>query len=204
MPGVSTKAICAWGWSPCAARWRTARMRLRVVCGLAETAATCMPSMRFTNVDLPTFGIPTMAQKPARIEGRSLAGSVIAARIAHGAASRQGQPRCRTRAKGASTRWPLPLGDVTVRAMARVSLMIALTALIAAVLPSPGMYIGLGAGVAALGYGWTAYARPDRPSQERLFGAAAMTIGSAGAVFGALRIALTLAAIGKLERLLGG
>ena len=88
--------------------------------------------------------------------------------------------------------------------MARVSLMIALTALIAAVLPSPGMYIGLGAGVAALGYGWTAYARPDRPSQERLFGAAAMTVGSAGALFGALRIALTLAAIGKLERLLGG
>ena len=88
--------------------------------------------------------------------------------------------------------------------MARVSLVIALTALIAAVLPSPGMYIGLGAGVAALGYGWAVYARPDRPSRERLFGAAAMTIGGAGALFGVLRIALTLAAISKLERLLGG
>ena len=44
----------------------TPRMRSRVVCGLAETATSCRPSMRLSSVDLPTLGRPTIAQKPAR------------------------------------------------------------------------------------------------------------------------------------------
>src|SRR5436309_2828528 len=41
-------------------------MRLRVVCGLSVTIATFCPTTRFTNVDLPAFGRPTIATNPAR------------------------------------------------------------------------------------------------------------------------------------------
>jgi len=37
----------------------------RVVCGFAETAATCWPSNAFISVDLPTLGLPTTATNPA-------------------------------------------------------------------------------------------------------------------------------------------
>ena len=60
MPGVSKSTI----WAP--GRFTTARMRLRVVCGLSETIATFWPTSRLTSVDLPTFGRPTTVTKPAR------------------------------------------------------------------------------------------------------------------------------------------
>src|SRR3989442_8255025 len=41
-------------------------MRLRVVCGLGDTMATFWPTSRFTSVDLPTLGSPTMAANPER------------------------------------------------------------------------------------------------------------------------------------------
>src|SRR3982750_4432416 len=42
------------------------RIRLRVVCGTGETIASCSPSAAFKNVDLPTFGLPTIAALPLR------------------------------------------------------------------------------------------------------------------------------------------
>ena len=50
MPGVSKSTIWPSG------RLTTARMRLRVVCGLSETIATFWPTRRLTSVDLPDVG----------------------------------------------------------------------------------------------------------------------------------------------------
>jgi hypothetical protein len=41
-------------------------MRVRVVCGRGETIAIFAPRTRFSSVDLPTLGRPTMATNPAR------------------------------------------------------------------------------------------------------------------------------------------
>src|SRR2546427_4730960 len=59
-PGVSIRTICACG------RLMIPWMRLRVVCGLGDTMATFWPTSRFTSVDLPTLGSPTMAANPER------------------------------------------------------------------------------------------------------------------------------------------
>src|ERR1700730_3260677 len=40
-------------------------MRFRVVCGFEVTIAIFCPTSRFTNVDFPAFGRPTIATKPA-------------------------------------------------------------------------------------------------------------------------------------------
>jgi len=39
-------------------------MRVRVVCGLAETAAMCSPTSALSKVDLPALGRPTRATVP--------------------------------------------------------------------------------------------------------------------------------------------
>ena len=70
IPGVSKST----SWAP--GRAMTARMRLRVVCGLFETMATFWPTRRFTRVDFPTLGRPTTVTKPAR-NGASAASSVM-------------------------------------------------------------------------------------------------------------------------------
>src|SRR5512135_3542142 len=60
MPGVSTKTSCA------ASVVRIPSWRLRVVCGLGETAAIFWPNNAFTSVDLPTLGRPMIAMKADR------------------------------------------------------------------------------------------------------------------------------------------
>jgi hypothetical protein len=59
-PGVSTKTNCASSvvWMPV--------MRWRVVCALRDVMLTFWPTRAFINVDLPTFGRPTMATMPQR------------------------------------------------------------------------------------------------------------------------------------------
>ena len=47
----------------------TPRIARRVVCGLSETIATLRPTIALTSVDLPTFGRPARATKPARVVG---------------------------------------------------------------------------------------------------------------------------------------
>src|SRR6185437_15505076 len=76
-PGVSTKAICAFG--SCA----SPIIRCRVVCGRGVTMLTFCPTSALSSVDLPTFGRPTSAAKPQR---KSAEGSVIASTygIIHG------------------------------------------------------------------------------------------------------------------------
>ena len=63
MPGVSKSTICPSGL------FTTARMRLRVVCGLSETMATFWPTRLFTSVDLPTLGRPTTVTSPVWMAG---------------------------------------------------------------------------------------------------------------------------------------
>lgn len=75
--------------------------------------------------------------------------------------------------------------------------------MVAAGLPSPGLFLALGLGLAAVGLGWLAFRRKDSPGRERLGGAAAMTVGVIGCLLGAARIAMALAALDHMSRLLG-
>src|SRR5579862_2372821 len=59
-PGVSISTTCAF--SRVTIPW----MRLRVVCGFEVTMAIFCPTSRFTSVDFPAFGRPTIATNPAR------------------------------------------------------------------------------------------------------------------------------------------
>lgn len=87
--------------------------------------------------------------------------------------------------------------------MARLALVIAAAAAAAAALPSPGLFAALGLGIAAIGTGWVAYGRQEAPGFARLGGAAAITVGAIGCLLGALRVALALAAIDRIDHLLG-
>ena len=87
--------------------------------------------------------------------------------------------------------------------MAHVGLVVAFGAVVAAALPAPGLFYALGLGLAAIGTGWIGYRRSGDPGFTRLAGAAAIAIGALGAALGGLRIALALAAIDHLDRMLG-
>jgi len=87
--------------------------------------------------------------------------------------------------------------------MPKLALAVAVAALIAAALPTPGLYGALGLGIAAIGCGWMGYARRDAPGSARLVAAAAITTGAVGVLLGALRVVLVVAAIDHIDRLLG-
>jgi hypothetical protein len=87
--------------------------------------------------------------------------------------------------------------------MAHIALLFALAAMLAAALPSPGLFVAIGLGIAAIGTGWIGYRRTGSPGFTRLAGAAAITLGALGGVLGALRVALALAAIEHLDSMLG-
>ena len=60
MPGVSTSTTWA---DP---SMKMPRTSARVVCTLRETIETLVPTRLFRSVDLPAFGTPISATKPAR------------------------------------------------------------------------------------------------------------------------------------------
>jgi hypothetical protein len=84
-----------------------------------------------------------------------------------------------------------------------LALLVACVAVVAAALPTPGLYIAMGAGVAAIGSGWLALQHREAPGLARLGGAAAITVGAIGLVLGALRVVLALVALSRIDRLLG-
>ena len=86
--------------------------------------------------------------------------------------------------------------------MVRLALACAFGAMIAAGLPAPGLYVALGLGIAAIGCGGVAFRRRDATGAARLAGAAAMAIGTIGTLLGAARVALVLAALGHVDRML--
>jgi hypothetical protein len=87
--------------------------------------------------------------------------------------------------------------------MVRIAMMLALAAVVAAALPAPGLFFAIGLGIAAIGCGWLAYTRREAPGASRLIAAAAVAVGSLGLLLGGARVAITLAAIDRIERLLG-
>ena len=86
--------------------------------------------------------------------------------------------------------------------MSRLALVLAFGAMLAAGLPSPGLYLALGLGIAALGTGLVAFRRRGAPGSSRLAGAAAMAIGACGCMLGIVRVAIVLAALGHIDRML--
>lgn len=87
--------------------------------------------------------------------------------------------------------------------MARIALVLAFAAMLAAGLPSPGLYLALGLGISAIGTGIVGWARRAAPGSSRIACAAAITVGTLGVVLGSVRVAVALAAIDRIGRLLG-
>jgi hypothetical protein len=86
--------------------------------------------------------------------------------------------------------------------MQRLALACAVGSLVAACLPSPGLFVALGLGLAAIGTGWVGFSRRDAPGVVRLGGAAAITLGGLGFALGAVRVALVLLAISHVDGML--
>jgi hypothetical protein len=86
--------------------------------------------------------------------------------------------------------------------MVRLAVVLAFGAVLAAGLPSPGLYIALGLGIAAIGCGSAAFSRRDTAGAARLVAAGAMTVGAIGFLLGAVRVAIVLGAIARIDRML--
>ena len=84
----------------------------------------------------------------------------------------------------------------------RLALALAFGAVVAAGLPAPGQFVAIGLAIGAIGTGWAMFGRRTAPGGLRLFGAAAIAVGCIGLVLGAVRVAITLAAIRHIERML--
>jgi hypothetical protein len=87
--------------------------------------------------------------------------------------------------------------------MSRLALTLALAAMLAACLPSPGLYLALGLGIGAIGNGWLADSQRTAPGSRRLAAAAAITVGALGVLLGSARVVMTLVAIDRIDRMLG-
>ena len=99
----------------------TPRIARRVVWGLSETIATLWPTSALTIVDLPTFGRPARATKPARVGARSPRQDLApAARASRRRRSRGPCPsRCRTPWTIASRRSAVRGGQITTSPSSR-------------------------------------------------------------------------------------
>ena len=87
--------------------------------------------------------------------------------------------------------------------MARLALILAVSAMTAAGLPSPGLYLAIGLGIAAIGCGWLGFTQKSAPGTRRIAAAAAITIGTLGLLLGAARVVMVLAAIDRIDGMLG-
>ncbi len=87
--------------------------------------------------------------------------------------------------------------------MARIALVLAFAAMLAAGLPSPGLYLAVGLGISAIGTGYVGFARRGSPGAQRIACAAAITVGTLGLLLGTVRIAIALAAIDRIGHLIG-
>ena len=87
--------------------------------------------------------------------------------------------------------------------MSRLAIILAVASVVASGCPAPGLFLAIGLGIAAIGTGWASYRRARDPGFSRLAGGAAITIGAICGLLGGLRVALALAAIDHLDRMLG-
>lgn len=87
--------------------------------------------------------------------------------------------------------------------MSRGALLLAFGGMLAAGLPSPGLYAAIGLGLAAIGCGWLGYSQRSAPGGRRLAAAAAITVGVLGVLLGSARVVMTLVAIDRIDGMLG-
>ncbi len=87
--------------------------------------------------------------------------------------------------------------------MARIALVLAFAAMLAAGLPSPGLYLAVGLGISAIGTGYVGFSRRGAPGAQRIACAASITVGTLGLLLGTARIAIALAAIDRIGHLIG-
>lgn len=87
--------------------------------------------------------------------------------------------------------------------MARIALVLAFAAMLAAGLPAPGLYLAVGLGISAIGTGAVGFGRRGTPGALRIASAAAITVGTLGLLLGTARIAIALAAIDRIGHLIG-
>lgn len=86
---------------------------------------------------------------------------------------------------------------------AGVAVVLALLSLVLVLCSMPWLWFGLGGGIAAITAGWTTYQHRGVPGSSRLFGAAASSVGLLAVALATVRIALSIAATVRLERMLG-
>jgi hypothetical protein len=86
--------------------------------------------------------------------------------------------------------------------MVRVALALAAASLVAAAVPAPGLYLAIGWGLGAIGVGWVGFTRRG-PGGPRLAAAAAVMLGGTALILGAIRVAIALAAISHVDKMLG-
>lgn len=86
--------------------------------------------------------------------------------------------------------------------MQRLALACAIGSLVLAALPSPGLFVALALGIAAIGTGWIGFSRRGSPGAARLGAAAAITLGGVGFALGAVRVVLVLLAIGHVDEMI--
>ena len=87
--------------------------------------------------------------------------------------------------------------------MVRLALVLAFGAALAAGLPAPGLYVALGLGIAAIGCGLVGFGQREAPGSARVAAAAAITVGAIGLLLGATRVAIAIAAIDRIDTMLG-
>jgi hypothetical protein len=83
------------------------------------------------------------------------------------------------------------------------ALALGAASLVSALLPSPGMFVAMGLGIVGVAAGWSAFRQHRARGGRRLLGAAALAIAALGLALASARYALTLAAVDRLERMLG-
>jgi len=86
--------------------------------------------------------------------------------------------------------------------MGWIALVLGTAALVAALLPAPGMFVAMALGIAGIGVGWVGYRRRGEAGAPRLAGAGAIAVAGIALGLAILRYALTLAAVDRIERLL--
>lgn len=87
--------------------------------------------------------------------------------------------------------------------MAGVAASMSVLSLVLVLCSMPWLWFGLGGGIAAITAGWTTYQHRGLPGASRLLGAAASSVGLLAVLLATVRIALSIAATVRLERLLG-
>jgi hypothetical protein len=87
--------------------------------------------------------------------------------------------------------------------MGWLALVLGTVSLVAALLPAPGMFVAMALGIGGIGVGWVGFRRTQGRGAPRLAGAAAIALAAIGLALAILRYALTLAAVDRIEKLLG-